>query len=127
MIVLLPPILYESAINMERKHFFRNFGSILTLAIAGTIIATLITSIITYWLALTGIVENFTLNVCFAFGSLISATDPVAVLSIFKELHVDNTIYNLIFGESTLNDAVSMILYDTTYKLRGKTENSYGS
>ncbi|KRX04262.1 hypothetical protein PPERSA_11386 [Pseudocohnilembus persalinus] len=125
MIVLLPPILYESAINMERQHFFKNFGSILTLAIIGSIIATLITSILTYWVTLTGIVQGFNLNTCFGFGSLISATDPVAVLAIFKELNADNTIYTLIFGESTLNDAVSMILYDTTYELRGNIHKSY--
>ena len=48
----------------------------------------------------------------FAFGALISATDPVAVLSIFKSLKVDKKLFYLIFGESLLNDAVSIICYE---------------
>ncbi|VYS51540.1 unnamed protein product [Arabidopsis thaliana] len=43
---------------------------------------------------------------CLMFGSLISATDPVTVLSIFQELGSDVNLYALVFGESVLNDAV---------------------
>ena len=49
----------------------------------------------------------------FAFGSLISAVDPVATLAIFHALNVDQVLYMLVFGESILNDAVSIVL--TTY------------
>ena len=44
------------------------------------------------------------------FGALISATDPVTILAIFTDLHVDVNLYAIIFGESVLNDAVSMVL-----------------
>jgi len=46
-----------------------------------------------------------------AFGSLISAVDPVATLAIFNALNVDPTLYMLVFGESVLNDAVAVVLY----------------
>lgn len=46
----------------------------------------------------------------FAFGSLISAVDPVATLAIFKALNVDQILYMLVFGESVLNDAVAIVL-----------------
>lgn len=46
----------------------------------------------------------------FAFGSLISAVDPVATLAIFHALDVDPILYMLVFGESVLNDAVSIVL-----------------
>ena len=52
------------------------------------------------------------LTYCLIFGALISATDPVAVLAIFKEMSADKTLYALIFGESIFNDAVSLILYE---------------
>ena len=39
-------------------------------------------------------------------GALISATDPVATLSVFSELSVPPLLYHLVFGESVLNDAV---------------------
>lgn len=45
------------------------------------------------------------------FGSLISATDPVTVLAIFHDLHVDHDLYSLVFGESVLNDAVAIVLF----------------
>ena len=45
------------------------------------------------------------------FGSLISATDPVTVLAIFHDLHVDVDLYALVFGESVMNDAVAIVLY----------------
>lgn len=46
----------------------------------------------------------------FAFGSLISAVDPVATLAIFHALDIDPILYMLVFGESVLNDAVSIVL-----------------
>lgn len=46
----------------------------------------------------------------FAFGSLISAVDPVATLAIFHAIDVDQVLYMLVFGESMLNDAVSIVL-----------------
>lgn len=48
---------------------------------------------------------------CLLWGSLISATDPVTVLAIFKELRVDLDLYSNVFGESVLNDAVAIVLY----------------
>lgn len=46
-----------------------------------------------------------------AFSSLISATDPVSVLSIFKEIGADINLYSLIFGESIFNDAIGIVMY----------------
>lgn len=47
------------------------------------------------------------------FGAMISATDPVTVLAIFTDLHVDVNLYALVFGESVLNDAVAIVLTRT--------------
>lgn len=53
---------------------------------------------------------EFTVVESFAFGSLISAVDPVATLAIFHSLNVDEVLYMLVFGESILNDAVAITL-----------------
>lgn len=47
---------------------------------------------------------------CLRFGAIISATDPVTVLAVFKELKVDVNLDALLFGESVLNDAVAIVL-----------------
>lgn len=49
---------------------------------------------------------------CLMFGSILSSTDPVTVLSIFSQLKVDPKLYSIIFGESMLNDSVAIVLFE---------------
>lgn len=49
---------------------------------------------------------------CLIFGSTLSATDPVTILAIFNQQKVDPKLYSVIFGESILNDAVSIVMYE---------------
>lgn len=49
---------------------------------------------------------------CLIFGSTLSATDPVTILAIFQQYKVDPKLYTIIFGESLLNDAVSIVMYE---------------
>lgn len=57
------------------------------------------------------------LTECFLFGSLISSTDTVSVLAIMKDLGVNASIYNIIFGESIFNDAVTIVLFQTILRV----------
>ncbi len=59
------------------------------------------------------------------FSSLISAVDPVAVLAIFEEIGVNMELYFLVFGESLLNDGVTVVLYNTMLALGGQETIDY--
>lgn len=51
-----------------------------------------------------------------AYGSFISATDPVAIISAFKDFNTDPNFFQIVLGESILNDAVSFVFYETCLK-----------
>ncbi|CAD8098143.1 unnamed protein product [Paramecium primaurelia] len=124
LIVLLPPILFESSINMEKALFFQNFGSIVMFAVIGTLIATFVTA---FSLQLVGLlIQKLSLTSSYAFGSLISSTDPVAVLAIFKQLDADKHIHILLYGESILNDAISLLLYEISGRMWNQEVVGYG-
>lgn len=120
--ILLPPIILNSGYELHQVNFFRNFGSILTFAIPGTFISALVLGTILYvWtaLGLDGIHLEFV--DALAVGATLSATDPVTILSIFNAYKVDPKLYTIIFGESLLNDAISIVMFETCQKFHGKT------
>jgi NhaP-type Na+/H+ or K+/H+ antiporter len=56
--------------------------------------------------------DRLSLIECLTFGSTLSATDPITILAIFQQHKVDPKLYTIIFGESLLNDAVSIVMYE---------------
>jgi sodium/hydrogen exchanger 8 len=125
MILLLPPIIFESGYNLEKKPFFKNLGTVILYAFIGTFIAIFSSAIMFYIVGQTSLSPAFSWKECFAFGSLISATDPVSVLAIFKEMDADENLYAIIFGESIFNDAIALVMYQTVMMM-GKDGNSVG-
>ncbi|XP_020799145.1 sodium/hydrogen exchanger 8 [Drosophila serrata] len=109
-LVLLPPIIFESGYNLHKGNFFQNIGSILVFAIFGTTISALVIGAGIYLLGLAEVAYRLSFSESFAFGSLISAVDPVATVAIFHALDVDPILNMLVFGESILNDAISIVL-----------------
>ena len=81
---MLPPIIFHAGYSMRRKAFFDNLGAILAFALVGTMISTIVIAFCAY-----GFAQFLTRSVSFKFsdmllfGAIISATDPVTVLTIF--------------------------------------------
>ncbi|CAD6886996.1 unnamed protein product [Tilletia laevis] len=119
--VLLPPIILASGYDLKQERFFRNFWVILTFALAGTFISAIVIGTVVWLWSLLGLESiNLSLLDCLIFGSTLSATDPVTILAIFKSYKVDPELDSIIFGESILNDAVSIVMFDTLSTFRNK-------
>ncbi|KAL5279249.1 SLC9A1 family protein [Megaselia abdita] len=112
---MLPPIILDAGYFMPNRLFFDNLGTILLMAVVGTIFNIVTIGGCLWACGLTGIYggadDTPAFLDTFVFASLISAVDPVAVLAVFEEIHVNEILYIVVFGESLLNDAVTVVFY----------------
>jgi len=115
----LPIIIFEAGWSLRQRDFFSQIGYILLLAIIGTSISVVVVAKL--MLATSqyhGITDERT---AYAFASLISSTDPVATLSTFGTMNVDPLLFILVFGESQINDAVAITLFEAINSGDGST------
>lgn len=108
---LLPPIILEEGYFMPTRPFFENFGSILWWSVLGALLSSFgiglslygVCQIEAFGLSDVSLLQNL------LFGSMISAVDPVAALVVFEEASVNEQLYMMIFGESLLNDGITVV------------------
>uniref|UniRef100_A0A8C2X591 Sodium/hydrogen exchanger n=1 Tax=Cyclopterus lumpus TaxID=8103 RepID=A0A8C2X591_CYCLU len=110
---LLPPIILDAGYFLPIRAFTENMGTILVFAVVGTLWnAFFIGGMIFGVCQIEGAqLAGVDLLSCLLFGTIVSAVDPVAVLAVFEEIHINELLYILVFGESLLNDAVTVVLY----------------
>jgi len=122
--ILLPPIIFNAALSIDKSKFKSLLFPITMFAIFGTIISTVITGFIVY--GLTSLIgSSIPLLDSMIFGALISSVDPVATLSVLTSMGVSDTdmLYVVVFGESILNDGVSIAVFKSlVLHLDGNTE-----
>ncbi|XP_055295277.1 sodium/hydrogen exchanger 3 isoform X23 [Sitodiplosis mosellana] len=119
---MLPPIIFDAGYFMPNRLFFDHLGTILLMAVVGTIFNIFTIGSSLYACNLFNLFgKQIPVLDIFLFSSLIAAVDPVAVLAVFEEIHVNEILYIVVFGESLLNDAVTVVLYHMceTYNERG--------
>ncbi len=102
---ILPPLLFEAAINIHWRELRRDLPAILTLAILGTVIAA---ATITFGVRLA---LGWPLKSAAMFGILIAATDPIAVIAMFKDNNVTGRLRLLTESESLFNDGVAAVMF----------------
>lgn len=111
--ILVPPLIFEATLNLRWETLRKYLSPILLLAIGGTFIGTIIVGTIVLVAGRTLVPElNVAIAAAFAFGALISATDPVAVIALFRDLGVSKRLAVLVEGESLFNDAVAIVLFN---------------
>ena len=102
--IFLPTLIFESAFNMDARQLWRNILPVLTLAVPGLLLSTFIIGGIVHYA--TGIPFMASLLL----GAILSATDPVAVIALFKKLGAPQRLTILVEGESLFNDATAIVL-----------------
>ncbi|NXC40906.1 SL9A1 protein, partial [Penelope pileata] len=110
---LLPPIILDAGYFLPLRQFTENLGTILIFAVVGTLWNAFLVGGLMYAVCQIGGsgLNHIGLLANLLFGSIISAVDPVAVLAVFEEIHINELLHILVFGESLLNDAVTVVLY----------------
>ena len=115
--IMVPPIIFEAALSIDKRSFNRHIVPIVFYAIGGTLMATFLTAFIVHQgsFMLRHVCTPLPYVEALAFGALISSIDPIAVLSVLSNMGMTDmdTIYVLIFGESLLNDGVAIVLFET--------------
>ncbi len=104
--VFLPPLLFQGAFHMNLNSLLEQFWPIVCLAVPGVIVSTLLVGGLVGWL---GGINS--MMVAILFGALISPTDPVSVLSLFKEVGAPKDLKTIVEGESLFNDATGVVLF----------------
>jgi CPA1 family monovalent cation:H+ antiporter len=103
--VLVPPLIFEATLHIPWRRLRADLAPILSFAVFGTLLGTVATA------ALAVQFVDVEWAAAIAFGALISATDPVAVIAFFRTLGVSKRLSILVEGESLFNDGVAIVVF----------------
>jgi len=109
--LFLPVLIFESAFNLDARELVKDLAPVVMLAVPALVISTFLIGGGLWWLF------GFDFTLMLLFGALISATDPVAVIALFRELGAPSRLTTLVEGESLFNDATAIVLFNTLLAL----------
>src|SRR3990172_4987731 len=112
--LLVPPLIFEAAFHLRLEDLRRDLGFILLLAVPGVILTTLVVGGL---ISLANI--GIRIELAMVFVALIAATDPVAVVALFRRLGVPKRLQVLLEGESLFNDGTAIVVFNITLAIAG--------
>lgn len=123
--LFLPILLFETAIDIDVRRLLADIGPIMLLAVAAVLACTVVVG---FSLAA---ISSYGLVACLLLASIVSTTDPVAVVALFKNLSVPHRLTLLVEGESLFNDAAAIALFSVLMAMltqgTGDWHNAAGS
>jgi len=123
--IFVPPLIFESSFSSSYHLFKAEFGQALILALPGVLIAAFATGGMAYCIYGIGIMQKWTFAEALLFGSIVSATDPVAVVALLGELGCSERLSTLIEAESLMNDGSAFVMYKIVLEIvQGRREAS---
>jgi len=105
LLVLLPGLVFEAALRIDIDDFRRTFGGVVLLAAPGVLVSAAIVA------AVLAVATGLPLELGFVVGAMVAATDPVAVVSTFKQLGSPRRLATLIESESLFNDGTALVVF----------------
>ncbi|MCA9551902.1 MAG: Na+/H+ antiporter [Myxococcales bacterium] len=119
LLLFLPPLLFEAAFNLHLDDFRRDLGPIMYLAVPGVILTVGLIAVLAHYGV--GAVGPSPLGwgAAFVLAAVISATDPISVLALFKEVGAPRRLYTLVEGESLINDGVAVVAFTIVLTVLG--------
>ncbi|NPA31151.1 MAG: Na+/H+ antiporter [Chloroflexi bacterium] len=105
--VLVPPLVFEAAFHIKFDQLRRELGLVMLLAVPGVLLTTWMVG----WLLSVSLSGTLTLPIALVFGALVSATDPVAVVALFRALGAPKRLQILLEGESLFNDGTAIVVF----------------
>ena len=103
--IFVPPLVFEAAFHVELRQLRDNLVPILLLAVPGVLLTTLLVG------GMTALGASMAFGTAVVFGALIAATDPVAVVSLFRALGVPRQLALTVEGESLFNDGTAIVVF----------------
>jgi len=104
--VLLPPLLFQGSLHLEMNRLMKHFWPIFVFSIAGVVVSTAVIGGVVFWLG-----GLSSVLVALLFGSMMSPTDPVSVLAVFRRAGVSKDLRHVVEGESLFNDGTAVVLF----------------
>lgn len=105
LLIFLPALLFEASWNMDIKALRRDWLSISVLATVGVIVCMIGVA------AILQIAGQMNLGTALLFGAMVSATDPVSVVALFRQMGIDPRLTMILEGESLFNDGTAVVLF----------------
>jgi Na+/H+ antiporter len=121
LLIVLPPVVYSSAVAMSWSEFRFNLRPIVLLAVGCVIFTAFATAAVAHYLL------GFSWAVGFVLGAIVSPPDAVAPLSIARRMQMPRRIVAILEGEGLANDATALILYRFAITAVGVSAFSAGS
>jgi CPA1 family monovalent cation:H+ antiporter len=103
--IFVPPLVFEAAFHLDLQQLRQNLRPILFLAVPGVLLTTTLVG------GMTALGAGMALGTAAVFGALIAATDPVAVVSLFRALGVPRDLALIVEGESLFNDGTAIVIF----------------
>jgi CPA1 family monovalent cation:H+ antiporter len=114
--LLVPPLIFEAAFHLRWEDLRRDLGFIILLAVPGVILTTVVVGSL---ISIANI--GIGIELAMVFGALIAATDPVAVVALFRRLGVPKRLQVLLEGESLFNDGTAIVVFNIALAIAGLT------